>query len=305
MSDYFRGHTTVLSGHGFDENGPYLALNDTDSAVVRCFSVRGTTFSLRRLERRRCTGRFDLETMQKSTCPLNVELLPDAKEDMCPACMEATGFNPSFYYSDFVSPRQRAYNLTPHFVYLAYFSSQHVKAGISSQTRGIERLLEQGARAACIVGRFENAYDARELEAALCSQPGILETMRTSLKTRLLVEERFVLEEATSVLERETSRLAVVEAVASAGFAPEVVQDLSIHYFGGSSPDVHDLQLPEGHDDVCGGRCVGMVGGALVFEQGGTNYVVPVKGWESYEVKLLENEVVCEYDFAPQQMSLL
>ncbi|MCQ5105921.1 hypothetical protein NE553_15675, partial [Eggerthella lenta] len=34
-----------------------------------------------------------------------------------------------------------------------------MKAGISSETRGIERLLEQGARAARIVGRFENTFD--------------------------------------------------------------------------------------------------------------------------------------------------
>lgn len=75
-----------------------------------------------------------------------------------------------------------AYNETPHYVYLAYFSKQHIKAGISSETRGIERLLEQGARAACIVGRFPDAYEARILEAALCAQSQILETMRASVK---------------------------------------------------------------------------------------------------------------------------
>mgnify|MGYP000659440099 CR=1 FL=1 len=92
-------------------------------------------------------GRFDLASYTKEVCPLNVELLPDAKDTMCPACQEATGFNPSFYYADFISPQQRAYNQTPHFVYLAYFSPQHVKAGISSERRGIERLLEQGEAA--------------------------------------------------------------------------------------------------------------------------------------------------------------
>ena len=47
-----------------------------------------------------------------------------------------------------------------------------------------------------------------------------------------------------------------------------------------------------------------MVGGALVFQQEGTNYVVSVKEWESHEVELLLDEVVCTYDFAPQQFSL-
>lgn len=296
MTHYRQGHTAVLAGHGFDDAGPYLTINDVDAGTVNRFPVLGKTFSLRRLARRRCIGRFDLETYEKSVCPLNVELLPDAKDTMCPACTEATGFNPSFYYADFVSAQQRAYNLTPHYTYLAYFSPQHVKCGISSEVRGIERLLEQGARAACIAGRFSCADDARELEAALCAQPGIYETMRASKKLDLLVESRFDFAEACSVLATTVDRLGL-EGV-------EETQDLSTYYFGGPSPECHDLQLPEGHDGECGGRCIGMVGGALVFEQGGTNYVVSVKEWESHEIELLENEVICEYDFEPQQFSL-
>ena len=296
MTNFLHGRTAVLAGHEFDESGPYLLINDVDRAEQLRFSVLGKTFSLKRLPRRRCVGRFDLETQVKSTCPLNVELLPDAKETMCPACIEATGFNPSFYYADFISAQQRAYNLTPHFTYLAYFSPQHVKAGISSETRGIERLLEQGARAARIVGRFGCADDARELEAALCSQQGVLETMRASVKTKLLVEARFDFSEAKRVLDATAERLGLEDA--------EPAQDLSPYYFGGPSPDVHDLQIPDGHEGECGGRCIGMVGGALVFEQSGANYVVAVKDWESHEVELLEDEVICEYAFEPQQFSL-
>ena len=296
MSRYLNGHTAVLAGHGFDESGPYLMVNDIDAGAQYRFAVRGRTFSLRRLPRRRCVGRFDLSTYERSCCPLDVELIPDSKDTMCPACQEATGFNPSFYYADFVSAQQRAYNLTPHFVYLAYFAPQYVKAGISSETRGIERLLEQGARAARIVGRFANADEARELEAALCAQPGILETMRASKKVELLVGERYSFDEAQETLDATVTRLGLEGA--------EPAQDLSPYYFGGPSPDCHDLQLPEGHDGECGGRCIGMVGGALVFEQNGANYVVSVKEWESHEVELLVDEVVCEYDFEPQQFSL-
>lgn len=296
--------TTVLAGYGFDDDGPYLQLNDIDRGESVRFPVRGRTFSLRRLPKRRCVGRFDLATFQESVCPLGVELPADSKETMCPACIEATGFNPSFYYADFVSPQQRAYNQTPHFVYLAYFSPQHVKAGISSERRGIERLLEQGARAARVVGRFVNADEARALEAALCAQPGVLETMRASLKARLLVEERYDAGEAVRVLDEAASRLACVPAVAGAGFAPEEARDLSPFYFGGPSPDVHDLQLAEGCEDACGGRCVGMVGGALVFEQDGLLFVASIKEWESHEVDVLEDEVLCAYEAAPQQFSL-
>ena len=118
------------------------------------------------------------------------------------------------------------------------------------------------------------------------------------------MEERYDPAEAVRVLDERAAGLAEVPAVAQTGFAPEPAQDLSPHYFGRPSPDCHDLQVPEGHDGECGGRCIGMVGGALVFEQGGANYVVSVKEWESHEVELLVDEVVCEYDFEPQQFSL-
>ena len=296
MPNLFSDHTVVLAGYGFSADGPYLTINDLDEGTVGYVPVLGRTFSLRQLPRRRCIGRIDLRTHERSTCPLNAELLPDGKEDMCPACIEATGFNPSFYFSSYISPQQREYNQTPHYVYLAYFAPSYAKAGISSETRGIERLLEQGARAARIVGRFGCADDARELEAALCAQPGILETMRASKKVDLLVNERFDFVEAKAVLDDVVERLGLEGA--------EPAQDLSPHYFGGPSPDCHDLQVPEGHDGECGGRCIGMVGGALVFQQEGTNYVVSVKEWESHEVELLLDEVVCTYDFAPQQFSL-
>ena len=296
MTKFAQGTTMVLAGHGFAESGPYLLINDVERETQQRFFVRGETFSLRRRPTRRCVGRFDLESHEKTVCPLNVELLPDAKDTMCPACQEATGFNPSFYYADFISAQQRAYNLTPHFTYLAYFSPQHVKCGISSETRGIERLLEQGARAARIVGRFGCADEARELEAALCAQPGILETMRASKKVDLLVNARYDFAEAKQVLDATVERFGLEAA--------EPAQDLSPFYFGGPSPDCHDLQVPEGHAGEGGGRCVGMVGGALVFEQGGTNYVVSVKEWESHEIELLPGEVVCAYDFEPQQFSL-
>ena len=290
------GRTVVLAGHGYSNTDPYLLLNDIEEGTQYRFAVRGKTFSIRKGTRRRCIGRFNLETRERTVCPLGVALLAAAKDAMCPACMEATGFNPSFYYADFVSPQQRMYNLTPHFVYLAYFSPQHVKAGISSQTRGIERLLEQGARAARVVGRFEDAYAARELEAMLCAQPGVLETMRASKKVELLAGTRYDVAEARSALD------AVVERLGLEGAEP--VQDLSPYYFGGPSPDCHALQVPVGFDDVCGGLCTGMIGGCLVFEQGGMNYIVSVKEWESYEVELLEDEVACEYELEPQQIAL-
>ncbi|MEG0989727.1 MAG: DUF2797 domain-containing protein [Gordonibacter sp.] len=299
-------HAIVLAGYGFDEKGPYLSLNEVEDDEQRRYHVQGKLFSLRCHPQRLCVGRFDLETGAKTPCPLRVELLSDAKDDLCPACQEATGFNPSFYYADFVSPQQRAYNLTPHVVYLAYFAPGYMKAGITSAARGVRRLLEQGARAGRIVGRFDDAYQARELEAALCAQEGIAETMRASKKLDLLANVRYDAKEAVAALDDEAVRLARVEVVGAAGFdGRDLPQDLSRFYFGGPSPACADLQIPDGPADVCAGRCVGMVGGVLVLEQQGTNYLVSLKGWESHRIDLLEDELACTYDFAPQQMSLL
>lgn len=306
MTRYSDDHTIVLAGYGFDEAGPYLSLNDIEEGEQRRYPVQGRTFSLTRLPKRRCIGRFDLETQTKVPCPLHVELLPDTKDTMCPACQEATGFNPSFYYADFVSPQQRAYNLTPHFVYLAYFSPQYVKAGISAEIRGRGRLLEQGARAACIVGRFDDAYQARDLEAALCAQQGIWETMRSSKKIDLLANERYDPVEAAVVLKDMMAQLGREDAVTRQGFdASSPVQDLSAYYFGGSSPSLGSMQVADGFDDVCGGLCVGMIGSVLVFEQAGMKYLMSIKSWESHEIDVREGEVLCTYDFIPQQMSLL
>ena len=300
-----QGAFAVMAGHGCDEQGPFLLLNDRALGRQVRFDVRGKTFSLKRGSTRRCIGRHDLETHEKTPCPLDVELPLDSRETACPACQKATGFNPSFYNADFVSPQQRAYNEMPHIVYLAYFAPSHVKAGICGAHRGLGRLLEQGARAACIVGRFDDAYAARDLEAALVGQPGILETMRAAKKEELLCERRYSFSEASEVLGRVASDLAREDRVTRAGFSAEVPLDLSSYYFGGPSPAFDELQRVEGSDDVCGGHCVGMVGSSIVFEQGGALFVVSLKDWDSWEVELVEGAVLHSYDFEPQQMSLL
>lgn len=300
------GAKTVLAGMGYDEDGPYLLVNEVNEKTQRKFSVRGRTFSLRRFPERFCTGRFDLETLTNSACPLSVALLPDAKDKACPACQKATGFNPSFYYTDLVSPQQRAYNETPHFVYLAYFAPKFVKAGISSEARGLARLLEQGARAARVVGRFDTAYAARDLEAALCAQPGLFETMRASKKLSLFVEERYDFAEARAVLGATAEAMAAVPAVAEAGIdLANDARDFSCDYFGGPSPARDTLQIPVGDEEVCGGRCIGMIGSIIVFEQGGMNYAVSLKDWESHVIEITDGDVIRSYEFAPQQMSLL
>ncbi len=321
MTNLQDGHTLVLAGHGCDEGGPYLSLNDVEARAKVRFAVRGKTFTLRRLARRLCTGRFDLQTNESVVCPLDVELLPGSKETACPACLEATGFNPSFYYALTVSPQQRAYNEQPHYTYLAYFAPGFVKAGISSEGRGVRRLLDQGARAARVVGRFKNAYAARELEAALCMQEGICETMRLSKKADLLAHARFDFGEACRALDEAVASVDVAGCFGTASDAPTELDaamerlgrgegkayfDFTSAYFGDEAvPMCDEMQLADASADVCAGRCVGMVGSILVLEQQGMHFLAPLKDWESHVVELHEGEVLHEYAVAPVQMSLL
>lgn len=298
MPRFMPDATLVFSGLGYDAQGPYIQVNNLEKKVQMRLPVLGRTFTLRKTEQRYCIGAFDLKTYESRACDLMAELPPfsDYKDDMCPACREATGFNPAFYNADAISPQQREYNKTPHFVYMAYFSPVHLKVGISSETRGIERLLEQGARVAGILKRYPNADAARELEAKLCSQEGILETMRVSTKNRLL-SEAFNAEEAIECVMR-TARAHGVE--------PECgCLDLTPYYFGEGSSVPPMIQPPDSAPaDMCAGRCVGMIGGTLALEQEGNVFAVPIKEWESYALEITVGEVLCEYDYEPQQMGL-
>ncbi|MDO4590806.1 MAG: DUF2797 domain-containing protein [Slackia sp.] len=298
MPRFFPDSTLVFSGLGYDVAGPYLQLNDLQAQKQMRLPVLGRTFTMRRLSQRYCIGPFDLKTYESSACPLMAELPSEEtyKDDMCPACREATGFNPAFYNADAVSPQQRAYNMTPHFVYMAYFSPAHLKVGISSETRGIERLLEQGARVAGILKRYENADAARALEAELCAQEGILETMRLGTKNKLLSEP----------FDAQAAMACVLQTARDHGIDPECgVLDLTPYYFGAGAQPPDFVQLPDNAPaDACAGRCVGMVGGTLALEQQGAVFAVPVKDWESHAVEITAGEVLVEYDYEPQQMGL-
>lgn len=296
--NYHDGQTLVLANVGFGDKGPSLLINDVFAKTQERYYPLGKTFSLKKGDARYCVGSFDLAARTRQACQLSVELPADSRDDMCPSCRELTGFNPAFYNTPSISPQQRAYNNTPHFVYLAYFSPQHIKAGISSEMRGNKRLLEQGARAALIVGRFDTAEKARELEARLCADPGVFETMRSSKKAELLVEVPYDFGVAQDIL-CETARRFELEVSGAC-------LDLDASYFAGRTPTTDELQIPqEGPEDTCGGNCIGMMGSLLVFEQVGINYVVSIKEWESWGIELFEDEVLHAYSFEPMQMSLL
>ena len=286
----------ILSGHGYDKLGPYLLVNHVHAKTQERLHIWNTTFSMTKLPRKFCTGWFDFKTYASHACDNEQEMLGDSKFTDCSVCQEKTGFNPAFYNAETISAQQREYNQTPHFVYMAYFAPDFLKVGISSETRGLERLLEQGARAAAVMGRFPNADEARELEAYLCSQEGIFETMRASKKTELFAETVFNYEEAKKTLEKKAAEFDIT---------PEIYWDFTPYYFGGLAPKAGTIHVaPNASDTVCGGRCIGLIGTTIVFQQNGENFPIDLKSWKGHAIQFDLNQVLIEYEASDTQMFL-
>jgi len=131
-----------------------------------------------------CTGWLDFDNHCSQACPDGATV--DEKYENCLKCRNRTGFNPAFYHADSVSAQQEKINQNPHFLYLAYFSPEVIKVGISQEARGIRRLLEQGARLALKLETFASALIARQYEAKIASLSGIMETVAASKKLGLI-----------------------------------------------------------------------------------------------------------------------
>lgn len=286
----------ILANTACDEEQPYLLFGDNSIGNQERFNPLGRLFSLKILDTRYCTGSFDVEKHTRKPCPDNAKLAFDSKEIMCPLCRETTGFNPAFYNTPSISPQQRKYNARPHYVYFAYFAPNYIKVGISSEERGYRRLLEQGARAALILGHFDNAYEARELEKRLCDTDGIYETMRSSRKTELLADYRYTFDEASDELVSTAHRCGLS--------AQEPCLDLNSTYFVKGAVLPNDCKVVQ-EEKAFGGVCIGMVGSVLVFEQDSVGYLVSLKEWVSHGIELYEDELNQPFTFEPVQMSLL
>ncbi len=286
----------VLAGHGYDEHGPYLLINHLHAKTQERIHVWNKTFSLTKSPRRFCTGWFDFDTYTSHACDNEQELMSDSKFTDCPTCQEKTGFNPAFYNANSVSTQQAAYNATPHFVYMAYFAPDFIKVGISAEARGIERLLEQGARAACVLGRFKNADKARELEAFMCSQPNIYETMRASKKTELFAETAYDFKSAHDTLQKRAETF---------DFHPEYYWDLTPYYFGSLAPHYSSIHIPpDAPNNICAGHCIGLIGTTIVFEQDNEHFPINLKDWKSHAITFTPDKILTTYEATSQQMFL-
>lgn len=248
----------LLSYASFDaENRPFLEWQ-IDGKAERG-DVVGQELSLAfDVSTKYCTGWVDFDNHCSQACPDGATV--DEKYENCLKCRNRTGFNPAFYHADSVSAQQEKINQTPHFLYLAYFSPEVIKVGISQEARGIRRLLEQGARVALKLETFASALIARQYEAKIASLNGIMETVAANKKLGLIKQP----------LDDATAEQALADALV------HIQQKLGLDFPNRTLVTCEDYFHTEGRDlsdvidmtgnTVLAGTVVSVIGSVLITE---------------------------------------
>ncbi len=185
---------------------------------------------------------------------------------------------------------------------MAYFSPTHIKVGIASEKRHSIRLLEQGARAAIIINRFENAQKARELEARLCDNKGILERLTSDSKLKLLCGIKYDFKTAKDLLIERVKELYNTENEYK-------VIDLMPYYFYGNNETPHEYYRVENEkENIVSGELMGLIGDAVVLKQPSTQerviYAMSIKKFISHVVNIYLNRSIATYSLEPRQLTL-
>jgi len=290
----------LFVGYSFDEFGPHFILDDVKAQKREKLYFDSKTLSIEKTDKRFCIGTYNLDTFETSSCALKNSLDILRKENYCTDCQYKIGFNPAFYNASAISPQQERYNKMPHVVYMAYFSPARVKVGIASEKRHLIRLLEQGARAAIILGRFPDAYEARKLEEKLVKNKDIIEMLNSATKLELLTNEVYQFDKAKETLEDKA------KAYFKEGRGGAVI-DLSPYYFYGKSlPAAAEFFNVENQKEIeVSGKLLGMIGEHLIISQSDDDNIlfpVSVKKYISHIVKIYFDKILVKYDYKPKQI---
>lgn len=158
----------IISRPITNSSGAYLLLENEVHSLEKYPLNKGDSILITITDTKKyCVGWYDVTTHTNHMCDDHREV--DRKYESCFECRKKTGFNPAFYNTSDISAIQQEYNSKPHSVYISYFEDGLAKAGIMSDSRGLERLFEQGAIFYCIVGSFESAGAAHTIESQLIS----------------------------------------------------------------------------------------------------------------------------------------
>lgn len=219
--------------------------------------TQGLTLTIRVTdEPKQCCGWYDIESHENHPCAEHAVV--DEAHESCYVCRKKTNFNPAFYHTTDISDKQAQYNAQPHSVYAAYFGNGIAKAGIMSDSRGLDRIYEQGALWYAVVAHKNNATEARNQEVRLM-QSGLRESVQKRMKAEVL----------SRVIDREVERSMFAEIVSQLGYDPEIIgSNLDLFFFG-----TYPGELIESfHDHTISGVIVGAVGRYLILENNGRLY---------------------------------
>jgi hypothetical protein len=279
--------TCIVSGYRFTPEGPMLQLDDLSATPTRRSyrAVRGKpcTFSWRAT--RYCTGYRDLDTRTSVPCPNKAEVT--GKSELCWSCDQRTGFNPSFYNVErlSLSPQQQRYNMGKHIVYLAGFSPDTAKVGITSEGRTLGRLREQGARRAVVVAHTSDAYEARAHEEAIHQWLYLPETIRGSRKLALL-NERFDLAAVSGLLEALRERAQHKLELPALG---QPILCFNADYLGDNVLEPPLVDLSEVSPPMISGVGVGLIGDILIMREADRQLALPLKSVIGCAAEILEH----------------
>lgn len=295
-----KNYPIILSSYGFSEE-PYLVFDyvHPDKHTRReVFFIRDKVFTITRLSRRFCVGRFNLLDFSSIPCPEKAQL--STKSNTCGSCFRANGFNPAFYNvsQDKISPQQQKYNEQPHNVYLAYFGPDMIKVGISHHKRTLTRWREQGARAATIIKECVNAYEARHIELSIGKGLSLPESFRRNQK-RELINLPFRYAQAMKDIDVVRHR---IEKQLNIQIQNTEIVDLGRYFFGDKVLDTDIKDVTDQEPLFISGKGIGMIGDILIVGQSEKQFMVSVKKFISYMIEI-ENGVKA-HNLPAEQLSL-
>ncbi len=278
----------IISRPITDSSGAYLLLENEDHSLERHLLKKGDPLLaiINDSSKKYCVGWYDVTTHTNHVCEGGREV--EVKYDSCFECRQKTGFNPAFYNTSEISSVQQDYNNKPHSVYVSYFGDGIAKAGIMSDSRGLERLFEQGALFYYVVGTFENADAAHRVESKLINS-GLKNSVTKRQKEKALAKpldaniERQLFSDILRGLELPDKK---------------VVSNLDLFFFG-SYP--RKSIEPIGENPISG-TVRAVVGRYLVLDNNDRLYGFWLSGLFGFKVEL--SKELKEIKAEPEQVSL-
>ena len=278
----------IISRPITDSSLAYLLLQNEDHSLEKRLLIEGEPLLIEVCDRNKkhCVGWYDVATHTNHVCEASRSV--ETKYDSCFECRKKTGFNPAFYNASEISSVQQNYNNKPHSVYVSYFGNGIAKAGIMSDSRGLERLFEQGALFYCIVGTFENADAAHKVENSLISN-GLKNSVTKKQKEKVLSKIFNKYEE----LQAFTNILKNLELADK-----QIVSNLDQFFFGNyPSKSIEPIG-----DNPISGLVRGVMGRYLVLENNDRLYGFWLSDLSGYKVEL--SKEISEIKSEAEQVSL-